>query len=130
MLPRNNLSVSTRLTGGAWLIYSPDSMATYGIGVDLGGTRIKAVAVSGDGEVLGRETRASHHGPSSIGNCAETIGQLISGLESAQPEAAIRVGLATPWLIAADSRSVACCPGKLAGIEGFDWTSALGRKET
>jgi glucokinase len=124
------LSVSTRPTAGAWLIYLRDIMAAYGIGVDLGGTRIKAVAVTGDGEVLGRETRASHDEHSSIGSCAETIRRLISGLESAQTEAAMSVGLATPGLIAADSRSVACCPGKLAGIEGFDWSSALGRKET
>ena len=105
-------------------------MATYGIGVDLGGTRIKAVAVSADGQVFGRETRATSDGHSSIDSCAETIRNLISGLESAQTGPASSVGLATPGLITADSRSVACCPGKLAGIEGFDWSSALSRKQT
>src|SRR5215813_2190707 len=130
MLPRSNLSVFTRPTDKAWLICSRDRMATYCVGVDLGGTRIKAVAVSRQGEVLGRETRASHDGHSSISGCAETICNLIAGFESAQGEAAISVGLATPGLIAKDSRSVASCPGKLVGIEGLDWSSALGRKQT
>ncbi|HTL56783.1 MAG TPA: ROK family protein [Candidatus Limnocylindrales bacterium] len=105
-------------------------MATYCVGVDLGGTRIKAVAVSRQGEVLGRETRATHDAHSRIGSCAETIREVIAGFESALRETAMSVGLATPGLIATDSRSVACCPGKLDGIEGFDWSSALGRKQT
>ena len=104
-------------------------MATYCVGVDLGGTRIKAVAVTPQGEVLGRENLATHEGDSNIGICAETIRKLIAEFESTHGEAAISVGLATPGLIAADSRSVLSCPGKLPGIEGFHWSSALGREQ-
>jgi glucokinase len=39
----------------------------------------------------------------------------------------VRMGLAAPGLIARGSRHVALCPGKLKGIEQFDWTFALNR---
>ena len=39
----------------------------YSVGVDLGGTHIKAVVVNPWGEVLGRETRETHDGFARIG---------------------------------------------------------------
>jgi len=104
--------------------------ASYSIGIDLGGTNIKAVAVSLKGEVLGRESRVTQQASGSVESWTQTIRELIRRFESEQGEVAGHVGLATPGIIALDSRSVASCPGKLAGIEGFDWTPALGREET
>jgi glucokinase len=98
------------------------------VGIDLGGTNIKAVAVSPKGKVLRRETRVTQDGSATVDDWAKTICELIAVFEAAQGAATVHVGLAIPGIIAADSRSVAWCPGKLAGIEGFDWTSALGRK--
>jgi glucokinase len=95
----------------------------------LGGTNIKAVVVSHLGDVLGRKSHATHRAPASVDSWVTTIREMIAGFEAEQGRPAAHVGLATPGIIAMDSRSVACCPGKLAGIEGFDWTSALGRKD-
>src|SRR5262249_43135067 len=102
----------------------------YSVGIDLGGTNIKAVAVNGRGEVLGRESRATQAGLANFGFWTSSILELIARFEAGQGGGAVKVGLATPGLIATDSRSVAFCPGKLAGIEGFDWSSALGRELT
>src|SRR6266436_3332209 len=103
--------------------------ASYTVGIDLGGTNIKAVAVSDQGEVLGRESRLTQQAPASVDCWVRTIREMVKGFKTEQAEAATHVGLATPGVIAMDSRSVASCPGKLAGIEGFDWTPALGRQE-
>jgi len=102
--------------------------ASYSVGVDLGGTNIKAVAVNHRGEVLGRESRVTGDGLAGVGDWAKAIRELLAGFESKQGEATIHVGLATPGVIAVDSMSVASCPGKLAGIEAFHWGAALGRK--
>src|ERR1051326_5243492 len=101
----------------------------YTVGIDLGGTNIKAIAVSDQGEILGRGSRATQQTPGSVGCWVETIREMIVSFESDQHQAAAYIGMATPGVIAIDSRSVAWCPGKLAGIEGFDWTHALGRQE-
>jgi len=103
--------------------------ALYCVGIDLGGTNIKAVAVTHQGDVLGRESRITNPGSASVDCWVDTIRDMISGFEEIQGKRATHVGLATPGIIALDSRSVDRCPGKLAGIEGFDWTPALGRQE-
>ena len=51
-------------------------MATYGIGVDLGGTRIKAVALSGDGEVLGQRPSPGVPGSGEYGRSGVVLVQL------------------------------------------------------
>src|SRR5438105_2111064 len=102
---------------------------SYSIGIDLGGTNIKAVAVNVAGEVLGRETRVTREGPGAESDWLKAVREVISGFEVAQGGAAVHVGMATPGIIAADARSVAWCPGKLQGIEGLDWGANLGREE-
>ena len=102
---------------------------SYSVGIDLGGTNIKGVAVDAGGKVMHRESRQTRDGPASVTEWAEIIRQLVAGFESGLGTATTHIGMATPGVIAADSRSVAWCPGKLQGIEGFDWGANLGRKE-
>ena len=47
--------------------------------------------------------------------------------EERQRGGAQAVGIAAPGLAAMDNRSVAKMPGRLAGLEGLDWTDWLGR---
>lgn len=101
----------------------------YSIGIDLGGTNIKAVAVDPVGQILGRASRPTRDAVATADAWAKTTRELIGELETQQGAAPLQVGLATPGIIAADARSVAWCPGKLAGIEGFDWTRALERPQ-
>src|ERR1043165_3371230 len=101
----------------------------YSIGIDLGGTNIKAVAVTHQGEVLGQDSGITQQMPGSVGCWVDEIREMIATFESNQQQAAAHIGMATPGIIAVGSRSVAWCPGKLVGIEGFDWTVALGRQE-
>lgn len=95
----------------------------YGIGVDLGGTNIKIVAVSEEGQVLERSTCETQ--TDSPGFWVETIRQKIKAIENNQAESARWIGLAAPGLAARDNLSIASMPGKLRGLEGLDWTDSL-----
>jgi glucokinase len=95
----------------------------YGIGIDLGGTNIKIVAVSEEGQMLERSTcETQTDSPSSW---IETIRQRIKEIESGQTESARWIGLAAPGLAGRDNLCIASMPGKLRGLEGLNWTDSL-----
>jgi glucokinase len=96
---------------------------SYGIGVDLGGTNIKIVAVSEEGQILERSTYETQ--TDSPGFWIERIRQTIKEIEETRAESARWVGLAAPGLAARDNLSIASMPGKLRGLEGLDWTDSL-----
>jgi glucokinase len=95
----------------------------YGIGVDLGGTNIKVVAVSEAGGILDRSTCETQ--TDSPGFWVETIKQKIKEIEKTRAEPANWIGLAAPGLAAGDNLSIASMPGKLRGLEGLNWTDSL-----
>jgi len=95
----------------------------YGIGIDLGGTNIKTVAVSEEGQILERSSCATQ--TDSPASWVETIRQEIKEIEKTRAESARWIGLAAPGLAARDNLSIASMPGKLRGLEGLDWTDSL-----
>jgi glucokinase len=95
----------------------------YGIGVDLGGTNIKIVAASEEGEVLDRSTYETQ--ADSPISWVEAIRRRIREIEQTRAEPARWIGLAAPGLAARDSLSIASMPGKLRGLEGLSWTESL-----
>jgi predicted NBD/HSP70 family sugar kinase/uncharacterized phosphosugar-binding protein len=97
----------------------------YAIGIDLGGTNIKTMAVSAEGVLLDRADGETRDGQSA-GPWIETIRALVGRLEAQRGERPLGIGVGAPGLAAADGRHVAFMEGKLAGLQGLDWTSALG----
>mgnify|MGYP000970338042 CR=1 FL=1 len=100
-------------------------------GIDLGGSQIKAVCLEPDsGRVVGRVTRPTRDGETeqALPGWAVTVRSLVGELEREWGGVA-GLGLCAPGLAAADGRSIACMPGRLPGIVGFDWTRHLGRTE-
>jgi glucokinase len=95
-------------------------------GIDVGGTNLKAVAAAPDGAVLHRVSRATADGTASaadwVGHARAAVADFAQRLGSAPSF----VGVCAPGLAAADRRSIAHLPGKLAGLAGLDWTTALG----
>lgn len=90
---------------------------TRAVGIDLGGTQIKAVVVSDSGEVLRRELRETD--PE---NFSATIRALVAELGEEWP-----LGIAAPGLARADRRAISCMPGRLRAVEDLDWTTFLAR---
>ena len=96
----------------------------YAIGVDLGGTNIKAASVSETGEVLDH-AGAPTQDASSDRPWVEAIRGLIAQLEQRRGAPAAGVGVGAPGLAARDGRSIAAMKGRMAGLQGLDWPRAL-----
>src|SRR5690242_18723092 len=92
---------------------------TYAIGLDLGGTNIKGLAVTETGRVLAEELSptGSTGGRGWIGNVVTARDRLQERLKTQ----AACVGLAAPGLAATDGRSIAFMPERLPGLEKLNW---------
>lgn len=100
------------------------SSMSYLLGLDLGGSSIKAVALSIGGEIQKRQT--AEFSVKQEMEWAARIRELVREfhVEFASPPAAI--GISAPGLAAHDRRSIAFMPGRLQGLEGLDWTTFFG----
>jgi glucokinase len=100
------------------------------IGIDLGGTRIKAALVDrADGRLLQQALRPTEDGvwQDGLPRFARHVADLIAELETAAGLQALPVGLAAPGLAAPGGRCITWMPGRMHGLEGLDWTIRLGR---
>jgi len=95
---------------------------SYSIGVDLGGTNIKTVAVSRDGQVLKFLTSDT---ADLEGSWPETIKMQLKSMEEFLGRAPCHIGVASPGLAATDGRSIAHMQGRLNGLQGFVWSDFL-----
>ena len=96
-----------------------DTDGNYLLGLDLGGSRVKAIALTLDGRELARET-APTNGPdwkANVLTCISTIKEKLG-----EP---LAIGAAAPGLAADDGRSIAHMPGRLTGLEGLVWSTFL-----
>ncbi len=95
---------------------------SYSIGIDLGGTNIKIVVISTEGNVLEYLTCDT---ADSEGSWAQTIKQNVEQIQNQHGQSPCHIGLAAPGLAASDGRSIAYMQGRLAGLQGFVWQDFL-----
>jgi glucokinase len=95
----------------------------YAVGIDLGGTNIKGVAVTEAGDTLAEASveTGGHEGVAWAGR----VRGLIEELEGRAGRAARSVGIASPGMVARDGRSMASVSGHLEALQGFDWVDFL-----
>lgn len=98
----------------------------YLLGLDLGGSSVKGVAVTLDGRPL-REFNEPFD-PSRKDAFRLTVRKVADLAAEAlgRPE---RIGLSAPGLAARDGRSIAFMPGRLEGLVGLDWGRVLDRPD-
>ncbi len=97
------------------------------IGVDIGGTQIKAAVFAPDGTLLHQRTAPTEDTPNiTPPRFAEHVRTLVREFEEAAGERIGLIGISAPGLAARDARSIAYMPGRMHGLEGFDWSSWLG----
>lgn len=100
-------------------------------GIDLGGTRIKAVLrqASTGSEIDRRILPTDDRGPdqASTPPWAIAIRNLIADWESGHQVVVEAVGIACPGLASRDGRCIEYLPGRLHGLVGFDFSADLGR---
>lgn len=95
---------------------------SYSIGVDLGGTNIKIVVISNDGNVLEYLTCDT---ADAQGSWAQTIKENIGLVQKQRGQSPCHIGLAAPGLAAKDGRSIAYMQGRLKGLQGLVWQDFL-----
>lgn len=100
----------------------------WSIGIDIGGTAIKAIAVHKDGTVIDRITRPTNDKSDSLADWVAHGKAVIEDFESIRGESTQHIGLCAPGLADTRQRWISYLPKRLAGIEGFDWAKALEKQ--
>jgi len=101
------------------------------VGVDIGGTHTKIAAVEQNGGVVARiqvETKDSiANTEKKVNYWLDSLRSNLEELDTPKNQNVEAVGVAAPGLVAADERSIAHMPGRLAGLEQLDWQEELNR---
>ena len=98
--------------------------AKAAIGLDVGGTRVKAVVVEDEGTVLDQVVRQSLD--NGIERWAEVAQAVVQGLIQQHGEE-LFVGVCAPGLADGDEKFIWNLPNRMPGIEGLVWQRFLGR---
>jgi glucokinase len=90
------------------------------LGIDLGGTNVKGVLITDGGEILAQETNPIQHS-----DWKKTVAELVQRISLKVSDQKIKVGLAAPGLPDETNRQINFMPGRLDGLEQFDWSDFL-----
>lgn len=101
-------------------------MSEITIGIDLGGTRIKAIAIDSEGNILHQHYQPTNDGDDSIWKNAITTS--VKELQNKTNEVHSLVGISAPGLPNSANSAIAFMPGRLQGLENFDWTEFLNTR--
>ncbi len=94
------------------------------IGIDLGGTRIKGVLLEcGSGSMLHTEIMQTDDGLP--GNWQSAVMEMEKRLHARSKAPVAGIGIAAPGLVADNGRSIVNMPGRMSGLENFDWGEFL-----
>jgi glucokinase len=93
------------------------------IGIDLGGTRIKAVALDQDGNILHQLYTPTKDGDDAIWK--QSVKIAVEELQSKLHLQNFIVGISAPGIPDEKNSAIAFMPGRLQGLENFDWFQFL-----
>lgn len=96
---------------------------SFYIGIDLGGTRIKGVAIDAGGNILHQTYTPTNDGEGEVWKAA--IAQTVNDLKQKLDTAGIVVGISAPGLPNKDNTAIGFMPGRLEGLENFAWSNYL-----
>ena len=98
-------------------------MSEIAIGIDLGGTRIKAVVIDGAGNILHQHYQLTNDGDDRVWK--DSISTAVQELQDNTKCSESMIGISAPGLPNADNSAIAHMPGRLQGLENFKWTDFL-----
>ena len=103
-------------------------MDKIGIGVDIGGTEIKAALF----DLISGKMVQQRMVPTEDGKLIDespafvrSVKEIIHDLSSEAGDKLSNIGLSAPGLAQKNGRAIGYMPGRLEGIEGLDWTSLI-----
>jgi len=96
------------------------------IGIDLGGTNIKAVLINETGYIIHQTRKAT------VGEVDEiwqqNVKALYTELREFDSDQSIKIGLSAPGLANETNTCINFLPNRLPGLERFDWSEFLGKE--
>jgi len=98
-------------------------MQNAAIGIDLGGSRIKAVVIDESGTVLHQHYQPTNDGDDS--NWKTGVAEAVLDLQGKIKNTGSVIGISAPGLPNSGNTAIAFMPGRLQGLENFIWTDFL-----
>ena len=93
------------------------------IGIDLGGTRIKAAAIDADGNVLHQLYKPTNDGDDTVWK--NGVAAAVNELQETLKIEKVAVGLSAPGLPNENNTAIAFMPGRMQGLENLSWKDIL-----
>ena len=97
------------------------------LGIDLGGSSVKAVAVTPDGTTLAKFNESFHTARRL--QFVDTVVEIASRTARQLGSEPARIGLSAPGLASQDGQSIAFMPGRLDGLVDLRWAKPLNRED-
>lgn len=95
------------------------------IGIDVGGTRIKSVVIDDTGKILHENSQETNDGKD--GEWQIGVAAAVRVFSSILKDEKVKVGISAPGLPDADNRYILCMPGRMRGLENFNWSEYIGK---
>ena len=94
-------------------------MSRIAIGIDIGGSNIKAVLLNEAGEILHRQSMATND--DAAGTWKQNVIGIVSELKHVHNDVIDTIGISCPGLANEANNAISYLPNRLAGIENLDW---------
>lgn len=101
-------------------------MSAAAIGIDLGGTRIKAVALDDGGNLLHQLYKPTNDGHDSTWK--QAVAAAVQEMKQYCGGRNVVIGISAPGLPNSTNTAIAYMPGRLQGLEHFNWGAYLGER--
>lgn len=98
-------------------------MSSIAIGIDLGGTRIKGVALDAESKLLHQLYTPTNDGDEDVWKKA--VYNTVEELLRITGESSSVIGISAPGICNDMNTAIACMPGRLQGLENFLWSEFL-----
>lgn len=98
-------------------------MERTAIGVDLGGTRIKALVADEKGAILHQSYRDTNDGNDLVWKNA--VASVVNELQVKTGNTGTVIGISAPGLPNPGNSAIAFMPGRMQGLENFNWSDFL-----
>lgn len=101
-------------------------MQPVAIGIDLGGTNIKGVLIDRQGNTLAESKMETvEHDERRWKN---SVAIMINDFKKKNGGAVDTIGLSAPGLADADNKCISFMPGRMLGLENFNWSDWIGER--
>lgn len=100
------------------------------IGLDIGGTNVKTVVMDSEGNQLHQGTRSTgqHYQAEDEWTWKKAVRDVFLELRKEFDGKKMAVGISAPGLANAANSAITCMPGRLFGLEDFNWSAFFGER--